>query len=157
MLSCTRCLHLLCVWYDQCLGYCFYIYPPPTCFCPQPFIWTNNMHWASFLLHIRFTIKLRIISRNVSGFAMVLLMVFRAANEPLASCFVWWSGFRLRFLKMSFAVKVWYSREEFPINFLPFCSACYFSSDYPYFSLWRYFLYSVLCTTIFHRHILDSF
>ena len=28
-LSCTGCLPLLCVWYNKCLGFCFYFYPPP--------------------------------------------------------------------------------------------------------------------------------
>ena len=110
------------------------------CVCSQPFIWTNIMHWASFLLYIRFTIKLRIINRNVSGFAMVLLKVFGAADEPLASlasCKAWWSAFRFRYSKCHLLWKFGTAGRIFLLIFgLSSCFencpslACYFSSHY---------------------------
>ena len=71
LFSCTGCLYLLCTWYDQCLGYCFYIYAPPLDVYAHGHSFLNNgfdnTEWASFISDLH--VKLRIISRGVPGFA----------------------------------------------------------------------------------------
>ena len=69
--SCTGYLHLSCVWYDQCLGYCFYIYSPPLDVSAHEHSVLNNgldnIQWVCFISDLH--TKLRTISRMVPGFA----------------------------------------------------------------------------------------
>ena len=70
-LSGAGCLHLLCVWYDYCMEYCFYIYPPPLDASAQGHsFWTTDWiicYVASIISNLH--AKLRIIGRRVPGFA----------------------------------------------------------------------------------------
>ena len=55
-LPCTGCLHLLCVWYGKCWGYCFYIYPLPWMFLPTDILfWTTDLIIYNSLLNIMLT------------------------------------------------------------------------------------------------------
>ena len=72
---------------DMMSGYCFYLYPPPLDVSGHGLLFDNgldNTEWASFISYLH--TKLRIISREIQGFATGLLAGFVAVDEPLAPC-----------------------------------------------------------------------
>ena len=145
-------------------GYCFYIYPPPLGVSDHGHSsWTtdwiiqNRPH-----LHQIYILNLGLTAGELQALQLILLLALGAVDEPLDSPLSVF-GFQKWQLVCTFGTV---ERIIFMILLLSIsCLSVILHSPrvafyfFPfYILLWNNFLlYKVLCTTIFHRHSLDSF